>query len=120
MAVNAVTAREIHQFELEADETTCRDVSLNGGATVVGGHVLDASFALGDALHDRAEIIIRHVQIKGLVGLTSDIVDALGDDHWAGDKNFKTFAAHLLHEDGDLHGSTGADVKDTGGVCVLE
>src|SRR4051812_18820002 len=112
VAVDAVAAGEVHQVELESYEAAGGHSGDDGGTVRVGLHVVDAGLTFGKALHHAAHGVGGNIDIEGFKRLTEHTVDALDDDHGPGDDHFKTFATHLFHKNGNLHGATRADVKD--------
>jgi len=62
-----------------------------------------------------------HFDPKRLVRLKRVAVSVLFDDDLrAGDQQFEPFAAHRLHEHGDLHGAARLQIEDAGPVGVLD
>ena len=119
---DTVAGRQVDQLGFETDQTAGRDGGLDENAAgSLGVHVLHQALAVHEDFQDALGVVARCFDVEGLVRFEefSGVVAAENHDR-AGDENFESFAAHLLDEHGDLHGSAGGDVEDAGHVGVLD
>ena len=117
---DAVAAGEVHQLELEADEAAGGNGGLDGGATAaVGLHVLEDAAAVAEDAHGAVGAFIRHFDEDGFEGLAVHAVNLTHNHLGAGDEHLVVLAAHLLHQNGNLHGAAGGYAEHAGQVGIL-
>ena len=120
MAGYATAGGGVDDVNFEADEAAGGDGCLDHGGVGEFLHVGELALAVGQVLHDGADALIRHFDPNRLIGFHANAIDDLLDHGGAGDDELVALAAHGLDENGDLHGTTGLDVENTGAISVLD
>ena len=117
---DAVAAGQVHQLEFEADEAAGGDGGLDdGAAAAVGLHVLQDAAAVAQDAHRAVGALVRHLDIDRLERLAVHAVNLSHNHLRAGDQHLVILAAHLLHQNRNLHGAAGGNHEHTGQVRVL-
>src|SRR5690242_614638 len=105
----------VHEIGFKSNKAAGRNGSLDKHAVRMMMHVDDVGFTSSEHLKNIAEIFRGYVHIQSFNRLEQTaIVCPFKDNLWSGNKKFKTFAAHLLYKNGNLHFSTGLNFKVAG------
>ena len=122
VAHDAVAGGQVDEFGFEADESASRDVGLDEDAAAgLGVHVFHQALAVHEDLEDALGIVAWGFDVECFEWFEQLASVVAAENHdGAGDENFESFAAHLLDEDGDLHGSAGGDVEEASRVGVFD
>ena len=81
----------------------------------LGVHVFHQALAVHEDLEDALGVVAGSFDVEGFERFEQLAGVVAAEDHdRPGNEHFESFAAHLLDEHGDLHGSAGGDVEDAG------
>ena len=117
---NAVATGKVHQLKLEADEPAGGDGGLDSRAAISTClHILQDAAAVAQDAHRAVGALVRHLDVDRLERLAVHAVNLAHNYLRAGDQHLVILAAHLLHQNGNLHRTAGRHHKHARQIRIL-